>query len=62
MAKLKITLQHSAIGLSQKHKDTVRTLGFKKLNQTVVREDTQALRGMLHKISRLVHVETVNEE
>lgn len=38
--KLKITLRHSAIGYSQRHKDTVRTLGFKKLHQSVVREDS----------------------
>ncbi len=62
LAKLKITLRHSAIGYSQRHKDTVRTLGFKKLHQSVVREDTRAIRGMLHKINHLVVVETVNEE
>ncbi|GDX39955.1 50S ribosomal protein L30 [Armatimonadota bacterium] len=60
--KLKITLRHSAIGYSQRHKDTVRTLGFKKLHQSVVREDSRALRGMLHKINHLIAVETVNEE
>jgi len=61
MPKLKLTLHHSAIGYSQKHKDTVRTLGFKKLHQSVVREDTPVLRGMLHKVGHLVSVEQVEE-
>ena len=55
--KLRITLVKSAIGYSQKHKDTVRALGFRKLHQTVVQADTPSLRGMLLMVNHLVKVE-----
>lgn len=56
-AKVKITLKHSPIGSQQKQKDTVRALGFKKLQQSVVHEDTPVVRGMIHKVKHLVEVE-----
>lgn len=59
--KLKITLRKSAIGYEQSQKDTVRSLGFKRLNQSVVREDTPIVRGMIHKVKHLVTVEPVAE-
>lgn len=55
--KLKITLVKSGIGYSEKHKATLRALGLRKLNQSVVQEDTSTLRGMLLKINHLVKVE-----
>jgi large subunit ribosomal protein L30 len=55
--KLRITLMKSAIGYSQKHKDTVRALGLRKLRQTVVQVDTPSLRGMLLMVNHLVKVE-----
>jgi large subunit ribosomal protein L30 len=62
MAKTKIpmvsiTLVKSAIGYSKKHKDTVRALGLRKMNQTVQHEDSPSLRGMLSKVNHLVHIE-----
>lgn len=60
-AKLKITLRHSPIGHQQSQKDTVRALGFKKLQQSVVREDTPVVRGMIHKVKHLLEVEAVEE-
>ena len=62
MPKLKIKLVKSAIGYAQTQKDTVRGLGFKKLQQTVTHEDTPVVRGMIHKIRHLVAVEAVTEE
>lgn len=59
--KLKITLRKSAIGYEQSQKDTVRSLGFKRLNQSIVREDTPIVRGMIHKVKHLVTVEPVAE-
>lgn len=56
-AKLKITYTKSAIGYSQKQKDTVRGLGFTKLNQTVEQDDNPVIRGMVHKVRHLVTVE-----
>jgi large subunit ribosomal protein L30 len=60
-AKVKITLRRSPIGYERSHRETARCLGFKKLQQSVVREDTPVVRGMIHKIQHLVEVETVEE-
>jgi large subunit ribosomal protein L30 len=55
--KLAITQRRSAIGRSQKQRDTVVALGLKHLNQTVVHEDNPQIRGMIKKISHLLAVE-----
>ena len=60
--KLKITLRKSPIGYNQTQKDTARSLGFKKLQQSVVHEDNPVVRGMIHKIRHLVEVEPVTGE
>lgn len=57
--KLRITYVKSSIGYSQRHKDTIRTLGLRRLNQTVEHVDSPTLRGMLAKVSHLVRVEEV---
>ncbi len=54
---LQITYIRSSIGYSQKHKATIRALGFHRLHQTVVHPDSPALRGMLAKVDRLVKIE-----
>lgn len=54
---LKITLVRSPIGREKSQKATVQALGIQKLNQTVEKEDTPAIRGMINKISHLVEVE-----
>ncbi|MCY8981512.1 50S ribosomal protein L30 [Bacillus halotolerans] len=56
MAKLEITLKRSVIGRPEGQRVTVRTLGLKKTNQTVVHEDNAAIRGMINKVSHLVSV------
>ena len=61
-AKLKITLRRSTIGYAQSQRDTARSLGFKKLQQSVVHEDNPVVRGMIHKIRHLLEVETITEE
>jgi large subunit ribosomal protein L30 len=55
--KLRITLVKSAIGYSEKHKDTLRALGFHHLNETVEQVDSPALQGMLRKVNHLVKIE-----
>jgi len=58
MAKeLHITLKKSVIGRTQTQKDTVLALGLKKINQTVVKQDNVAIRGMIGKVSHLITVE-----
>lgn len=54
---VKVIWVKSAIGYSQKQKDTVRALGFRRLGQTIEQKDTPVLRGMISKVSHLVRVE-----
>ena len=56
MARLEVTYRKSAIGYRQSQKDTLRKLGLKKLHQSVVHDDTPAIRGMIHKVQHLVEV------
>ena len=60
--KLKITLRKSPIGYDHTQRETARSLGFKKLQQSVVHTDSSVVRGMIHKIRHLVEVEPVTEE
>ena len=62
MSKLKITLKRSPIGYDKSQGATARCLGFTKLQQTVIQEDTPVILGMIHKIQHLVAVERVTEE
>lgn len=63
MAKrLRITWLKSGIGYSQRQKDTIRTLGLRRLGDRVEREDSPSLRGMVHKVSHLVKVEEIEAE
>ena len=55
--KLEITQKRSAIGRSQKQRDTITALGFKRLYQTVVHDDTPQIRGMIKKVTHLVDVQ-----
>ena len=54
---LRITLTKSPIGYSQRQKETVRSLGLRKMNQMVEHDDTDVIRGMIAKVSHLVTVE-----
>lgn len=55
-AKIVVTLVKSTIGKPTKHCKIVSGLGLKKLNQPVVHNDTPEIRGMISKISHLLHV------
>ena len=58
MAKeLHITLNKSVIGRTKVQKDTIQALGLKKINQTVVKQDNVATRGMINRVSHLITVE-----
>jgi large subunit ribosomal protein L30 len=57
MATIKIKQIKSRIGASVDQKRTLEALGLKKLNQTVEKEDTPALRVMIRKVHHLVTVE-----
>ncbi|PWI58634.1 50S ribosomal protein L30 [Sulfoacidibacillus thermotolerans] len=54
MKQLQIKLVRSLIGRTESQRATVQTLGLRKLNQVVVREDSPSVRGMIDKVSHLV--------
>jgi adenylate kinase len=54
--RVTIKLVKSPIGYSTKQKETVRSLGLRKLNQVVEHADTPAIRGMIDKVGHLVEV------
>ena len=59
MASLRITLKRSKIGRKKDQIATVDALGLRKVGQTVVKDDTPQIRGMLNKISFMLDVEEV---
>lgn len=59
MASLKITLTKSPISQKQNQQLTVKSLGLRKMHQTVVLPDNESNRGMVHTVRHLVTVEEV---
>ncbi len=59
MAELKITQFKSGLGGKQSQRDTLRTLGLKRVGASVVREDRPEVLGMINAVSHLVTVEEV---
>ena len=56
---LRITLVRSLLGNTERHKATVRSLGLRKMHQSVELADTPQLRGMIAKVAHMVQVEEV---
>jgi large subunit ribosomal protein L30 len=54
---IKVRLVKSGICTPKDQKATLRGLGLRRLGQRVVRPDTPAVRGMVHKVRHLVEVE-----
>ncbi|MDH5588998.1 MAG: 50S ribosomal protein L30 [Gemmatimonadota bacterium] len=61
MKRLEITQVRSGIGRPEKHRRTIRALGIKRHQQSVIQEDTPAVRGMINQVSHLVSVKEVEE-
>ena len=57
MGKVRITQVKSIIGQPKRQKDTMTALGIKKLNQSVEKEATPQIMGMITKVRHLVVVE-----
>ncbi len=57
MATIKITQVKSAINYPKRQKDTLKALGISKLNQTVEKEDSPQILGMIRAVEHLVKVE-----
>lgn len=55
--KISVTLVRSPVGTLPRHRECVRGLGLKRMNHSVVLEDTPSVRGMVNKIEYLVRVE-----
>jgi large subunit ribosomal protein L30 len=56
---LRVKLVRSVIGYQQDQRDTVRSLGIRKMQQTVEVPDNPVMRGMINKVIHLVSVEEV---
>jgi large subunit ribosomal protein L30 len=54
---ISVTLVRSPAGALPRHRECVRGLGLKKMNHTVVLEDTPSVRGMVNSIEYMVRVE-----
>jgi large subunit ribosomal protein L30 len=59
--KIAITQVRSTSGRPEKHRRTLRALGFTRNQQTRIHEDTPAIRGMIGQVSHLVEVRDVEE-
>ena len=57
MKKVRVKLVRSVLGTRQGHRDTVRGLGLKRINQVVELPDTPEVRGMINRVNYLVRVE-----
>jgi large subunit ribosomal protein L30 len=60
MARLKVTQTRSRIGGKQNQRDTLRSLGLKRIGDVVVKEDRPEIRGMVATVAHLVTVEEVD--
>jgi large subunit ribosomal protein L30 len=53
---VKVKLVRSPIGSQQRHKDTVRSLGLRRMHQVIEQPDSPQLRGMIFAVKHLVQV------
>jgi len=60
MAQLKVTQLRSEIGAKPNHRETLRSIGLRKIGDTVIKEDRPEIRGMINTVRHLVQVEEVN--
>jgi large subunit ribosomal protein L30 len=60
MGKVKITQVRSIIDRPKRQKATIKALGLRKINHSVVHEATPQILGMVEKVSHLIKVEEVN--
>jgi len=59
MTRLKVTQVRSGIGGTHVQRETLRSLGLKRMRDVVVKEDRPEIRGMVEAIPHLVTVEEV---
>jgi large subunit ribosomal protein L30 len=61
MAQIKITLVKGLMGRKPNQVKTIKALGLTKRNSSVVKEDTEMIKGMVNTVSHLVIVEEVKK-
>jgi len=59
-ARLKVTQIKSEIGGKPNQRETLRTLGLKRIGDIIVKDDSAAVRGMVRAVAHLVKVEEIN--
>jgi large subunit ribosomal protein L30 len=62
MSRLKVEQKKSTIGRKRNQRDTLRSLGLKRIGDVVVKEDRPEVRGMVHTVRHLVTVTEVDGE
>ena len=60
MAQLKVEQMRSGIGCKQNQRDTLRSLGLRRIGMTVIREDNSQNRGYVRTVAHLVKVEEID--
>jgi large subunit ribosomal protein L30 len=60
MAELKVTQIKSKIGGKKEHRDSLRSLGLRRIGDVVVKQDRPEIRGMINAVRHLVTVEEVD--
>ncbi|HZQ31392.1 MAG TPA: 50S ribosomal protein L30 [Mycobacterium sp.] len=59
MAELRITQVRSSIGARWKQRESLRTLGLRRIRHSVVREDNPQTRGLIKAVHHLIQVEEI---
>jgi large subunit ribosomal protein L30 len=57
--QLRLTLKKSLIHRVPKHRQVLDGLGLRRRHQTVIRQDTPAIRGMIRKVEFMLEVEEI---
>ena len=62
MSRLKVEQKKSTIGCLKNQRDTLRSLGLKRIGDVVVKEDRPEIRGMVRAVAHLVTIEEIDIE
>jgi large subunit ribosomal protein L30 len=60
MAQIRVTQVKSSIGRKRNQRETLRSLGLKRIHDSVVQEDRPEIRGMVETVPHLVTVEEIS--
>jgi large subunit ribosomal protein L30 len=58
-AKIRVTQVRSLISRPEPHRRTVKALGLKRINHSVIHEDKPEIRGMIDQVRYLIRVEKI---